>query len=235
MFKMICHFYNVFPRFLDIISGFGKRMASVDEHFMGCYGRISAGMENKQAWAPWTFGSRNLEFIRRNPLIPVKEICYSIRHYELHGRELEDPWSCRHTAIYQKYFVESNSNYSTWIIIQSPSAFRENRGALAGELDNQHSTWKKHPMALHLGYLAACGIQWRKYLNHMSEQLTVLVCLPSLNTAARHNRNLSRTGKYRSLNNTENMRSTSRSASTYNTCGGSSTMRSAFSRQPLIL
>ena len=185
MFKMMCHFYNVFPRFLDIISGFGMKMASVDEHFMGYCGRISAGREHEHARAPGAFGSHNLECMKRNLLILVKEICYSIRHYELHGRELEDPWSCRHTAVYQKYLLESKCNHSTWIIVQSPRTFRENRGAIATELDNRHSTWKKHPMALHLGYLAACGMQWRKYLNHMSEQLTILVRLSSLQIAAR--------------------------------------------------
>lgn len=49
------------------------------------------------------------------------DLCYNIRHFELHGRELADPWSCQQSAVHQKYYFANGE--SNWIYVQPPKLF----------------------------------------------------------------------------------------------------------------
>ena len=94
------------------------------------------------------------------------DICYNIRHFEKHERDLDDPWSCRQSAIHQKhYFSDERSN---WIVIQPPKLF-----VIA--LDRLERNNAAHPMALHVRYLLAAIANWRPYLNYITEKLAELV------------------------------------------------------------
>ncbi|OCK78362.1 hypothetical protein K432DRAFT_427331 [Lepidopterella palustris CBS 459.81] len=148
MFCMLCHTYDVLPQFLHIITAFGNKKASTDEHFIGCYGRYSG------------------------PNFQTLEICYNVRYFELHGRDLDDPWSCRQTAIYHKY--PPNGNESMMMIIQAPQSFRT--WLDHSRVDTRRTqTWKQeHPFSIHARYLTCCTVNMRKYLNHTSEELTTL-------------------------------------------------------------
>jgi hypothetical protein len=69
------------------------------------------------------------------------DLCYSIRHFELHGRELDDPWSCRQSAIHQKYYF--TNGHSRWIIVQPPILF-------TNSLKNTEFSQITKPIGLHL-------------------------------------------------------------------------------------
>ena len=47
MFKTICTFDRITPRFLSIVFGLGRKTASVDEHYMTCHHHLSISTETK--------------------------------------------------------------------------------------------------------------------------------------------------------------------------------------------
>lgn len=104
------------------------------------------------------------------------ELSYDLRFYELHGRDLENPWSCRRCAIYQKFNVQTTN--STWILLQIPEVFKkELLNLLTGS-----TGFKGHPLTLHLRYLKSCGNGWRRFLAYMSQELSQLVRRPGMFT-----------------------------------------------------
>jgi hypothetical protein len=103
------------------------------------------------------------------------DLCYNVRHFERHGRDLEDPWSCRQSAIHNKNSFDTEQ--SSWIAIQPPILF-------ASRLKDYSPTNTPHPMALYIRFLAASIAGWREYLNYIAERLksfvseSLLVCPP---------------------------------------------------------
>ena len=96
------------------------------------------------------------------------DVCYNIRHFEQHRRELDDPWSCRQSAIHQKFYFANG--HSKWIVVHPPLLFGET-------LKYIHCSQTAHPMGLHLQYLTAGAANWREYLNHIGEKLAALVSI----------------------------------------------------------
>lgn len=47
MFKTICTFDRITPRFLSIIFGLGRKTTSTDEHYMTCYHHFSISTETE--------------------------------------------------------------------------------------------------------------------------------------------------------------------------------------------
>ena len=94
------------------------------------------------------------------------DLCYNIRHFELHGRELENPWSCRQTAINHVYDI--NKEQSNWIVVQPPGPFMSN-------FDTRDISQMHHSMYLHIPYLTAGVCNWREYLNYIAGKLKELV------------------------------------------------------------
>ena len=99
------------------------------------------------------------------------ELCYNVRHFEYHGRQLDDPWSCRQSAIYHKY--ELLNGTSNWIIIQharSADISREtkDRGKLL------------HPMGLHVRFISALCESWRQYFDYLAGRLKDCVSIDLL-------------------------------------------------------
>ncbi|KAL8998433.1 MAG: hypothetical protein Q9188_006097 [Gyalolechia gomerana] len=162
MFKALCTNDQITPQFLRFIFGLGKTVTSFDEDYMASYHEIYAREEGRSEAAEKRNGDRkhgNDEKLRAE----FYDLCYNIRHFELHGRELEDPWSCRQSAIHQKYYFTNNR--SNWIIVQPPVLFSI---ALKGLGPVQMA----HPMGLHVWYLTAAMANWRPYLNYITERLT---------------------------------------------------------------
>lgn len=96
----------------------------------------------------------------------ITDLCYNIRHFELHGRDLEDPWSCRQSVVYQKHYHASRC--SKWIMIQPPKL-------VLLELAKIQNFGEAHPLAFHARIFESAIANWRPYLNYMTEQLLELV------------------------------------------------------------
>ena len=102
----------------------------------------------------------------------MSDLCYNVRHFELHGRKLEDPWSCRQSAIHQNfYFANERSNC---IVIQPPTLCL----AVLKTFEVEH---RDHPMGLHTKFLTAALANWRSYLNYLTSKLTEIVGRPIIN------------------------------------------------------
>lgn len=90
------------------------------------------------------------------------DICYNLRYFEPHGRQLSDPWSCRQSAIHQKFFFLEDR--SAWVVIHQPLLFRES-------LQDAQLSTLSHPMALHIRYIRSATHHWREYLNYKNAEL----------------------------------------------------------------
>ncbi|KAH8896843.1 hypothetical protein GQ53DRAFT_838316 [Thozetella sp. PMI_491] len=156
MFQAICRTSLLTPRFLKISMGMGRKLSSGDEHFMACYSSFSIPEGQQKSREEGNGEDDKREGDR------ASELCYNLRHFELHGRDLEDPWSCRQSALHFKYCHDTRQ--SSFIIIQPPTAFG------FGPSDWQPCEIS-HPMNIHLRYIAAATQGWREYLDYMSEKL----------------------------------------------------------------
>jgi len=167
MFKFICSVNEIHPRFLDFVFGMGRRNSSSDEIFNGCYNNVSFAQRDNARLT--SYGKTKLPRYS-SPYWSLKDTCYNLRYMERHGRELHDPWSCRQTAICQKYHYSHSR--STWLIIHHPQALYDSLRDM--ELQNI-----AHPMALHIRCLRAALHNWREYLNFRGTELRSLVSAPA--------------------------------------------------------
>ncbi|KAI8628747.1 hypothetical protein F5Y19DRAFT_476291 [Xylariaceae sp. FL1651] len=173
MFQALYTTTHITPQFLKIVMGLGRKMSSRDESFMSCYTHQTSQKRLRQReqeadrgpilGKSGESGHSNQEDDKLTP--PVVGICYNIRHFECHGRSLEDPWSCRQSAIHHNY--NTDEDWSDWIIIQPPLRFTRNFG-------NECLSGSNHPMELHLHYLSTGVAGWREYLNYLSNNLKAL-------------------------------------------------------------
>ncbi|KAI0550438.1 hypothetical protein F4679DRAFT_542383 [Xylaria curta] len=146
-FSMICDHARITPFFLHFVVGMGAKFSSNDEDFMACYSTFLSE-EDRPASKPETRGGS------------LWAICYNIRHFERHNRDLEDPWSCRQSALHHSFMPISKK--SVWVTIQPPEVF---------DLTIRSST---HPMYLHVQYLQAAIANWREYLDSFAQRFKVL-------------------------------------------------------------
>ncbi|KAI1383677.1 uncharacterized protein F4822DRAFT_421384, partial [Hypoxylon trugodes] len=149
-FSEICDLAEITPFFLHFVVGMGLKFSSKDEDFMSCYSTFAPANDclAPSLNGPETHGDS------------LWEICYNIRHFERHHRDLEDPWSCRQSALHQSFSAASGQ--PTWVIIQPPEVF---------ELTVESTP---HPMALHLRYLHAALANWREYLDSFAQRFKFL-------------------------------------------------------------
>lgn len=66
MFKIICTFDRITPRFLSIIFGLGRKTASTDEHYMTCHHQLSLSTETKGREADYKDECKSQERSRQN-------------------------------------------------------------------------------------------------------------------------------------------------------------------------
>ncbi|KAF8541202.1 hypothetical protein BDD12DRAFT_529067 [Trichophaea hybrida] len=148
MFKMLCHFYRVFPKYLETIFQFSLKTCKTEEYFSpGCYRHVHEGESKNSA---------------------IFEISYNIRHFEEHGREQQDPWSSRQCSVYQNYSHQNNA--STWILIQIPSGIRRHLERLNNEAGG--SSPCDHPMGIHLHLLRSFEKNWGPYVGYLGNELS---------------------------------------------------------------
>ncbi|KAF2685428.1 hypothetical protein K458DRAFT_430937 [Lentithecium fluviatile CBS 122367] len=145
MFDRLVQFCNVFEEFSTYVLQFGRRIRDAPETSTTSHMRLHT--------------DKSLDF--------GYEICYNIKHFELHGRDLKDPWSCRHAAFYQRY--SSAEHLSKWIIIQGPSKIQSlierSISAQASVLPTHH----EHPLYLHVQFIRLLERNWTSYLVSLEE------------------------------------------------------------------
>jgi hypothetical protein len=105
---------------------------------------------------------------------PLPEFVYNLRYPEEHGRDLRDPWSMRHTAIYQKYDVEKDT--SVWILLQpSKACYQQLRQIFLSDKFGSLQKHRKH--FWHMLFMWSFEQNWRDYINFLEKDLTTLVGL----------------------------------------------------------
>ncbi|KAK4182691.1 hypothetical protein QBC35DRAFT_147113 [Podospora australis] len=165
MFHRVYKSHGIMPHFLKTLKGFGRKISSKDQDFMAAYSHLSNGNLPTRR----RVSSGDAMFLAENEaesLHLVSNLCYNVRHFELHGRpQLEDPWSCRQSAIHHSFkFQDQNSH---WVIVQPPAL-------LDSAVKRSNLTNNAHPMSLHIQYLAASTDSWRAYLAYIEAKLIEL-------------------------------------------------------------
>ncbi|KAI1323142.1 hypothetical protein F5Y16DRAFT_352757 [Xylariaceae sp. FL0255] len=156
--------------------GFAAKSFSGDEDFMACYSQTHTPHEcDKGSRKPEdSFGDDSASISTEMDGTSTSSFCYNIRHMERHGRELQDPWSCRQTAIHQTIWHHSRTTRT--ILIQPPKS-------LDKSFTHGVSMNVSHPMNLHLRLLKTGLAEWREYLNYLSTNIKELdmhiaICKP---------------------------------------------------------
>jgi hypothetical protein len=96
-------------------------------------------------------------------------LCYNIRYFERHGRDLKSPWSCRQTVVNQRFYFKNS--LSNWTIVQPPLGFND-------FLKGTNLEFDFHPLEFHLQYITLATRNWRDYLDYISANLINLVSHP---------------------------------------------------------
>lgn len=146
MFNRLIQFYDVFDEFFPYVLGFGKRIRD----------------------PPETSITSHMRWHTNKSLVIGYEVCYNIRHFELHGRELKDPWSRRHAAFYQRFSFAEHS--STWIIIQGPSKLKSYVEKAVAEQTRLSPAYHEHPLYLHVHFFKMLERNWTSYLITLEAQ-----------------------------------------------------------------
>ena len=97
------------------------------------------------------------------------EICYNLRHIQLHGRNRTDPWSFRNFAVYHRY---STTKPSIWLFINVPEAVQEHIERILSNATKVTS----HPILWHSYFLMVSLYNWRWYINYLEEIFQDIVC-----------------------------------------------------------
>lgn len=149
MFHEILTSLEVFPPFLDFLRGFGFKLRSEDENFEGYRTRIHSTTDNEN----------------------IVEFMYNLRYADKHGLDRKNPWSIRHTAIYQQF--NSVTQSSIWILLQpSEASYRDFKDALE-HLDCTTLSGQSK-LFLHELFFWNADRNWRDYINFLQRELLTL-------------------------------------------------------------
>jgi len=157
MFQGICSSSHVTPRITDIVRGMRYKSSATDEHLMTCHSSVRSP-------PPQQAGSLPAEILLGATYSDF-EVCYNLRHFERHGRDLQDPWSCRQSAIHQRHYFSDET--SAWIVIQPPALWESS-------LDDARLDQIGHPLVLHLRALSLAVANNTEYLEYISSEISSL-------------------------------------------------------------
>ncbi|KAK6337401.1 hypothetical protein TWF730_002802 [Orbilia blumenaviensis] len=130
-----------------------SKISPSDEYFMSCYYDIFRGTD---VLTEGSLGGPSQK-------VPGFQICYNLRYFERHGRERQDPWSCRQSVIYQRYNFATTAS-SAWIVVQAPERLKTT-------LDDVGIHCLQNPLFFHIRILdAAVANNW-EYIEYLSDQL----------------------------------------------------------------
>jgi hypothetical protein len=96
----------------------------------------------------------------------ILEVCYNLRHFEKHGRELQDPWSCRQSVVHHRHCL--TDGLSSWIVVQPSMRWQ-------AALDDVRMSGIVHPLSLHLRSISSAIAENWEYLEYLSTQISLLV------------------------------------------------------------
>ena len=218
----LCSFYGFYPGFLDLVAGMGYKPAPSDEHFMACYSHLRPNLGDTIVTTAGMFssgdGDPQSEAVTDSHLVP--DLCYNVQYFEKHGRNLEDPWSCRQSVIYHKYDMAKNC--SIWVTVQPPDTWESSLKDLC-----HHRL--SHPLFMHLRFIRSAAANFRDYLNYISSKLLDLVrargdpSMPCLKLAILATTETGRTNVWHFLSRLQSSISTSRLIKNFMGCVGSCT------------
>lgn len=90
---------------------------------------------------------------------------------EKHGRPgLEDPWSVRQTAVYQRINVDEQS--SIWLFVQVAKPIRNAIDAVMSGENGRNTvtgTARLHPSALHVYIITSNQHNWKDYVRYLDQ------------------------------------------------------------------
>jgi hypothetical protein len=116
----------------------------------------------------WRSPVRSENKLCHSLLSDVADICYNMQYFEKHERDTHDPWSCRQSVVYHRYFFDNAS--SIWLVVQPPRAWESG-------LDDLQYDLSSHPLVHHLRFIRAAAANLRAYLNSISQSFLDLVYL----------------------------------------------------------
>lgn len=97
---------------------------------------------------------------------------YNLRYADKHGRDRKNPWSIRHTAIYQRF--NSATKSSIWILLQpSEVSYKDLKDAVEDFDNTTHLDQSK--LLLHELFFWNANKNWRDYINFLQKELLTLV------------------------------------------------------------
>lgn len=100
-----------------------------------------------------------------------EEFAYNLRYVEKHGRDLVNPWSVRHMAVYHQFDAEKKS--SKWIFLHPSAAVRQQLEKVVSEVACPGPADRRF---LHLMFLWSTEKNWRDYVNYFENEFKALVC-----------------------------------------------------------
>jgi len=150
MFKLLCDASGIDCSFATFILGMGKKLQPKDEHYMNSYTKFYRLRHDSSG-----------ERLQGESFT----LCYNVRYFERHRRGLKDPWSCRQSAIHQKYYIDKKLSNVT--IVQPPIRMDGVLQSLTMHLDS-------HPLEFHCHYITSAIQSWKEYLDYMSSELLAL-------------------------------------------------------------
>ncbi|KUJ08141.1 uncharacterized protein LY89DRAFT_350958 [Mollisia scopiformis] len=150
IFRRIMEATRAFSPLYDFVSAFGYKLSATDEN-LGCFQGHVSNVSDKKG-------------------IPEFELAYNVRYAHKHGRQLRDPWSIRHSAIYQRYEQKTNSTH--WVIIQPSESFYCQLKQFLHP--NRTTSALETAAVIHSAFLWDGGRNWRQYINYLEKELSNL-------------------------------------------------------------
>ncbi|KAH9214233.1 hypothetical protein DL95DRAFT_504108 [Leptodontidium sp. 2 PMI_412] len=151
IFKRVMEATRAFPPLYDYVSAFGYKLSAEDENF-GCFQGHISNLNDKKG-------------------IPAFELAYNLRYADKHGRQLRDPWSIRHSAIYQR--CEQKAKSTCCVIIQPSETFYCQLKQLL-HLGNGTRSAPATTAVIHSAFLWDTERNWRQYINYLEKELSTL-------------------------------------------------------------
>ena len=179
LLKMLMTFFHVSPSFLTYLFTFGLKATTDDNPFFGSYTRrMFLPVAERERSEKDCYGKTPLRELGTCSEIDWRpaEFYYTVRHFEEHGRpELQDPWSLRQMAVYQRYYFSVKR--SVWIMIQP---FQSCQSKLWNDSyrffrisDDDMAI--PNPMSLHVQILCLTTSNWQWYFDTVRRKLSQFV------------------------------------------------------------
>lgn len=103
------------------------------------------------------------------------ELCYNVRFVERHNRQNGNPWSFRHTAIYQQMNYKDRVFRS--ILLHPPNTVETAVKDLLSSMDARSLASHQDPLLVHILMCLITESGWRPFIADLEKEVADLVCL----------------------------------------------------------